>query len=259
MMFARVNGAVIHYRHREGAGLPIVFLNSLGTDFRIWERFVAHLPSDIPLLLLDKRGHGLSQIAEATMETYAEDAAALMKRRGLGPALVAGVSIGGAIAQCLALSRPDLVAGLLLSNTGAKIGDDETWNGRLDALETHGLTAMSDAVLERWFPPAFREARSVELEGWRTMLTRTPAEGYAIASRALRDTDLRGRAGAIEAPALCLAGSDDLATPPDLVRALADLVPGADYAEIEGAGHLPMIDHPEEVARHLMDLHGRAA
>ncbi len=257
MTFSQVNGAVIHHRHREGTGRLVVLLNSLGTDLRIWDGVVARLPAEIPVLCLDKRGHGLSQIAAADMATYAADVATLIEAHGDGAALVAGVSIGGMIAQNLALDRPDLVAGLLLSNTGAKIGDDETWDARLDALETHGLGAMAEAVLERWFSRSFQTGRVAELEGYRAMLTRTPAEGYAIASRALKAADLRERVGAISAPTLCLAGSADLATPPDLVRALADAIPGADYAEIADVGHLPMIEDPEAVAGHLLDLYRR--
>ncbi len=252
--FARLEDTVLHISFRAGSGRPVVFLNSLGTDLRIWDAVIDRLPADLPLLRMDKRGHGLSRTDPADMDTYAADVARLMDERGLSGALVCGVSVGGMIAQLLALSRPDLVAGLVLSNTGAKIGDDGTWNARLDALRTHGLGAMAEAVLERWFSPAFRETRTAELEGYRAMLTRTPAEGYGACCAAIRDTDLRDRVSGIAVPAICLAGSADLATPPELLADLAARLPEAEYRDIEGAGHLPCIENPEPVARAIRDL-----
>ncbi|WP_116085088.1 3-oxoadipate enol-lactonase [Tropicimonas sp. IMCC34011] len=259
MSFARVNGAVLHYLHREGTGRGVVFLNSLGTDHRIWESAAGRLPKDIPLLFLDKRGHGLSETAPATMETFAEDVAALMDRCAMADALVCGVSIGGLIAQTLALRRPDLVGGLVLSNTGLRIGDPESWTARLDALETSGLEGMADGVLSRWFSDGFRTSNPDEVEGYRAMLTRTPKAGYAAACEAIRDTDLSGRAAEIAVPTLCIAGGADIATPPALVRALADAIPGATYEELDGVGHLPSIESPERVADLVQRTYGRLA
>ena len=252
--FVQIDDTVLHYDHRPGRGRPVVFLNSLGTDFRIWDAVMARLPGDLAVLRMDKRGHGLSRGDPADMGRYAADVAGLMDAQKLSGALVCGVSVGGMIAQELALSRPDLVAGLILSNTGARIGDDATWNDRLDALDTHGLDAMADAVLERWFSPGFRADRVAELAGYRAMLTRTPADGYGTCCRAICDTDLRDRVGGIAVPTICLAGGADLATPPDLVADLAGRIPGADYREIAGAGHLPCIETPEAVAQALRDL-----
>ncbi|WP_375261082.1 3-oxoadipate enol-lactonase [Palleronia sp.] len=257
MSFACIDGTVIHYRYRAGAGLPIVFLNSLGTDFRIWDGVVARLPAGLPLLLMDKPGHGLSQTAPTTMEGYARTVAGLMDHCGLDRALVCGVSIGGMIAQTLALSHPGKVAGLILSNTAAKLGDAQSWQDRLGTLDRVGLEGMADAVLERWFSGRFRTERPVELEGYRAMLTRTPAEGYATACAAISDTDLRERIGGIDVPTLCLAGSDDLASPPEVVHGLASAIPGATCKDIEGVGHLPMIEAPEVVAEALLDHYAR--
>lgn len=252
--FARIEDTVVHFSHRSGHGRPVLFLNSLGTDFRIWDAVVERLTGDLPLLRMDKRGHGLSETGPADMATYAADVAGLMEAQGLSDALVCGVSVGGMIAQELALARPDLVAGLVLSDTGAKIGDDETWDMRLDALRTHGLEAMAEAVLERWFSPGFRGSHTAELAGYRAMLTRTPAEGYGTCCAAIRDTDLRERVGGIAVPAICLAGGADLATPPEVVRDLAARLAEAEYREIAGAGHLPCIEAPDAVAEAITDL-----
>ena len=85
----------------------------------------------------------------------------------------------------------------------------------------------------------------------RNMLARTPAAGYIATCVALRDSDLTQAARGVRVPALCVAGELDGSTPPELVRKLAGLVPGAAYHEIAGAGHLPCLQTPEELADRL--------
>ncbi|GAA5077438.1 3-oxoadipate enol-lactonase [Roseibacterium beibuensis] len=254
MTFLNVNGAVIHHRIRRRGDFAVVLLNSLGTDLRIWDDVVSELPDDWTILQMDNRGHGLSQEADACMDVYASDVAGLMDHYGIGPALVCGVSIGGMIAQRLFHMRPDLVRSLLLSNTAAKIGDAESWQARLDLLNKVGLDAMADGVLERWFSEGFRSGRPDDTQGYRAMLARTPAEGYAAACRAIRDTDLRDKSNRIDVPVICISGSDDQATPPELVADFANTLPRATLTEISGAGHLPCIETPSEVAAALIDL-----
>lgn len=254
MPFVTLNGVTLHYRYRPGAGVPVVFLNSLGTDFRIWDGVIAGLDPDAPLLCLDKRGHGLSDEGPVTMALLVEDVAALMDHLGLGHAVICGVSVGGMIAQGLATARPDLAAGLVLCCTGTRIGDAEGWNARIDTVRRTGIAAMSEAILERWFSTGFREAETAALAGYRNMLTRTPAAGYAGVCAAIRDTDFTEQSARLALPTRCLAGAEDLATPPDLVAALAGTIPGATVEILDGCGHLPCIEAPEAVARSIRDM-----
>jgi len=258
MQFTQIDGVGIHYDWREGQGLPVVFLNSLGTDFRIWDGVVALL-GDAPILRMDKRGHGLSGLAPFDMDRLAADAAALMDHLGIGPAIICGVSVGGMIAQAMAVARPDLVAGLVLCCTGATIGDAALWNDRIEATRTTGLEPMGDAVMQRWFSPDFHEQRAAELAGYRNMLVRTPAAGYAAVSEAIRDADLTSGTRTIAVPTICIAGEHDKATPPELVRTLSGLIEGAELHVIPGVGHLPGIESADEVARHVAGLRDRLA
>ncbi|MFT6532857.1 MAG: 3-oxoadipate enol-lactonase [Limimaricola cinnabarinus] len=254
LRFAAPNGKVLHHIVRPGDGRPVVFVNSLGTDLRIWQAVVAGLDPTRPLLLWDKRGHGLSDEGATNMSGLAADLAGLMDLYGYSRTLVCGVSVGGMIAQRLAHDRPDLVGGLLLSNTGHRIGDAATWNARIETVERDGIAAISEPILERWLSPDYRAAHPEQLAGWRNMLTRTPAAGYAATCRAIRDADLTDAAKAIAVPTLCLAGERDGATPPALVRELAELIPGAEYRCLDGVGHLPCIEAPEAVVEMLQDL-----
>jgi 3-oxoadipate enol-lactonase len=254
--FADLDGQIVHYHHRPGAAgrRPVVFANSLGTDFRLWDDVVARLPAETPLLRLDKRGHGLSALGPVTIETLAADMAALMDMVGMRGAVICGVSVGGLIAQALAAARPDLVSGSVLSNTGLKIGDAAMWTPRIEAVRAGGVEAVADAVLERWFPPAYRAEQAVSVAGWRAMLTRTPAEGYARVGEAIRDWDFTAKAASHPPGAICLAGSEDGSTPPALVRAMAEALPGAEYRELPGVGHLPCVQTPEAVVEAIRAL-----
>ncbi len=256
MMFARINDASLHYRFRSGEGMPVVFLNSLGTDFRIWDDVIARLPPHGPVLCLDKRGHGLSDDGASGMDCLVADVAALMDHLGLTGALVCGVSVGGMIAQGLASARPDLVARLVLCCTGARIGDADGWNARIDTVTRDGIEPLADAILERWFSDDFRAGRPADLAGYRNMLVRTSHSGYAAVCAAIRDTDLRDSTRMLRQPTICIAGADDLATPPDLVRALAALIPGARLTVLGDCGHLPCIEAPDAVAQAIRDMRG---
>ncbi len=243
------NGTALHYRFSAGSGTPIVFLNSLGTDLRIWDDVIADLAPDVPVLCIDKRGHGLSDDADITMDLLIGDVVALMDHLSLPPALICGVSVGGIIAQGMPASH---VAGLILCCTGMKIGDADGWNARIDAVHSQGLASMAEAVMERWFSPSY----TADLPIYRNMLTRTSPAGYAGVCGAIRDTDFGGLT--VTAPAHCIAGANDLATPPALVKTLANQI-GATYQVIENCGHLPCVEAPALVANAIRDMQIRIA
>ena len=247
-VFADDWGAV-HYRDEGPADGPaVVFANSLGTDFRLWDKIVPLLPQGLRLIRYDKRGHGLSACPSGTyaMGALVGDAERLLDHLGVRDCVFVGLSIGGMIAQGLAVKRLDLVRGMVLSNTGAKIGTREMWQERIDAVRAKGIEALADAVMERWFSRAFRA--TPELALWRAMLTRQPAEGYAGCAAAIAGADFYTTTASLTLPTLAIAGGDDGSTPPDLVRETADLVKGSRFHLIRGAGHLPCVEKPDDYA-----------
>jgi 3-oxoadipate enol-lactonase len=257
MQFAKVNGGVKHYLDegpREGPCL--VFINSLGTDFRIWNDLVHPLSKKCRVIRYDKRGHGLSELPNhaASMADYATDLSALLDLVGVKRATVVGLSIGGLIAQELLRLRPDLVRSLVLADTAHRIGTEESWNARIGLVEAKGIDAIADGVMKLWFSKTYHQTSRDALTGWRTMLTRTPVEGYLVACRAIRDADLTEAARRINVPTLCVVGDEDGSTPVALVRELSSLVPGAKFEVISGAGHIPCIEKPDAL-RALIETH----
>lgn len=251
MDFRTLNGIVLHVQDLGPADRPaLVFSNSLGTDFRIWDDVVARLAERFRIVLYDKRGHGLSEIDKPpySIAEHVGDLAALLDEFAIESALVCGISVGGLIAQGLAASRPELVSGLILCDTAHKIGTAELWNTRIAAIEKGGIASIAEAILERWFSRALRDNDPTALAGWRAMLTRTPQAGYLGTCAAIRDADFTDEAARIAVPTLCIVGAEDGATPPELVRQTAELIPGARCEVIAGAGHLPCIEQPAAVA-----------
>lgn len=248
MAFVRVNGIVLHYADRGRRDAPaIVFASSLGTDFRIWDKVADDLSADYRIILYDKRGHGLSDATPQPykLDDHVGDLAGLLRHLGISNAVVVGLSVGGLIAQSLAAKHPELVRALILCDTAHKIGNDEMWNSRINAVNSDGIAPLVDLIMPRWFTPAYRTPDNPDYSGYVNMLTRTTVDGYAGTCAALRDADLTESTRALSLPVLCIVGDQDGSTPPDLVRELAALIKGSRFEIIEGAGHIPCVEQPE--------------
>lgn len=252
MQIARFDDIALHYRvDGDPDGAPLVFCNSLGTDLRVWDAILPHLPDGLRIIRFDKRGHGLSDCPPSpyAMGTLVRDAERLLDMLGVRDALWVGLSIGGLIGQGLATKRLDLVRALVLSNTAAKIGTRDIWDQRIRATLDDGVASLADAVMERWFSAAFRA--TPELALWRNMLCRTPDQGYAGCCAAISGADFYTTTAALRLPVLGIAGTEDGSTPVDLVRETTDLVPGSRFEIVRGAGHIPCVEAPVRYAEIL--------
>ena len=255
MQIADLGDVRLHYRiDGDPDGAPVVFANSLGTDLRLWDQVIPLLPGGLKLVRYDKRGHGLSSKPRPpySMGALVADAEALLEHLGVRDCLFVGLSIGGMIAQGLAVKRPDLIRAMVLSNTGARIGTKDMWADRIASVKSGGIEALADTILERWFSRAFRERP--EFEAWANMLVRQPVDGYIGCSAAISGTDFYTPTSGLRIPVLGIAGSEDGSTPPDLVRETVDLVPGSRFVLIRKAGHLPCVEQPVEYAMALTDF-----
>ncbi len=254
MQMVRLNGINVHYSD-QGSGAPVVFANSLGTDFRLWDQVVALLPAGLRIIRYDMRGHGLTDVPEGDyfMGDLVADAAALVDHLGAKGCVFVGLSIGGMVAQGLAAERPDLLRAMVLSNTAAKIGLPAMWADRIAAVRAGGVAALSDAILERWFSRSFC-ADKTALAGWRNMLERTPVDGYCGCSAAIAETDLFDSTARLSLPTLGIAGTEDGSTPPDVVRETTELITGARCHLIRKAGHLPCVEQPADFAAALTEF-----
>lgn len=255
MHFMELNTTTFHYKKTssDSAAPALVLVNSLGTDFRIWDELLVHLGHQGEVLTYDKRGHGLSGTGTEpySIELHVRDLAALMDEHGLKNAVICGLSVGGMIAMGLHAARPDLVASLILCDTAPKIGNRQIWQERIDTISQGGVDGVANDIMARWFSAEFRKDKPYALMGFRNMLTRTPVEGYIGTCEAIRDADLTSHASQIDVPVLCVVGEEDKSTPPELVEDMARLIPNAKFEKIARSGHLPCIEQPEYLA-HLV-------
>jgi 3-oxoadipate enol-lactonase/4-carboxymuconolactone decarboxylase len=214
MAFTDTGGVRIHWR-RDGrrGGTPLVLLNSIGTDLRLWDAAIPWL-ADHDLLRIDTRGHGGSDDpnGDYTLEMLAADVIAVMDDAGFGSAAIAGVSLGGMIAMQIALDHPERVAALIPVCTSAEM-DEAAWTDRVATVRREGTGAIAAAAMGRFLSRDFRVAYPTLSDRIEADLRAMSDRGYAGAGAAIRDMRLIGRLPAIAVPTLVIAGGADISTP----------------------------------------------
>jgi 3-oxoadipate enol-lactonase len=236
--FADLADARLHYRFDGPEDAPVVLLsNSLGTELEMWNPQMPALSARYRVLRYDSRGHGRSSVTPGpyTIDQLARDALALIDALRIERVRFCGLSMGGAVGQWLGVHAPERVAMLVLANTAARIGTHEGWSARIESVRKGGMAAIADAVLERWFTPAFRAGSPAAFEDLQAMLLRSPPDGYVASCDAVRDMDQRDAVAAIDVPTLVITGTHDVATPAADGRFLAGQIRGARYVELPSA------------------------
>lgn len=248
----------LHHTVREPRhhGVPehtVVLAHALGADASLWDELANSLAATCRVVCFDLRGHGDSDVPAGpySMAELADDAAALLAeidtRHGTGPVVWVGISIGGMVGQELALRHPRLVKALVTANACAAYDDAgrAQWQQRIDTIAAHGLEAIADGTLQRWFGDEFRVSQLATVARWRRRVVSTPTAGYAAACHAVKHHDTLARLPQIAVPTLVIAGRADKATPLPMLKAIADAVPGARLVVIDGAAHLSVIEQPQ--------------
>jgi len=241
MAIARNGDVRLHWRE-DGAGPPLLLLNSVGCDLTLWDGVVAHL-GGFRILRMDMRGHGLSDSprGDTTLDQLASDALAVLDAAGVDRAAVCGLSLGGMTAMTLALSAPSRISVLVLACTSAKM-DRQVWDARISAVRSQGMAAVVDPVMARFFSEEFRRDHAAEVGVIRARFLDLNPEGYAGCCAAIRDMNLLDRIGQLAAPTLTIAGTHDAAPPFDghgseipkrIAQAAVSMIPAAHIAPVE--------------------------
>jgi 3-oxoadipate enol-lactonase len=232
---------------------PLLLLHSLGTDGRVWQPQAEALAGRFRVLRPDLRGHGLSEVTPGpyTIDGMAADVLAALDALGIDRLPVAGLSIGGMIAQSFAHQAPDRVAALALCDTALAIPPAALWRDRAAAVRAGGMTGIAAPVLARWLTPAADPAAAGALRG---MLLGTAPEGYAGAAEAIATADLTVQATGLRVRTLVLVGDRDEATPLSAAEALRSAIPGARLRLVPGAAHIPTLEQPARVTEALADF-----
>jgi 3-oxoadipate enol-lactonase len=224
----------------------ILFLHGVGSTKEVWRPQLHHFQGRNTAIAIDYPGYGESERREgATRDDYARAALAALDGMGRERAHICGLSLGGVVAIAMHALAPERCQSLILADTFASHPDGRAIYERSIAA-SEDLRAMAEArvdvLLARPADPAVRT------EVVETMAHIDPA-AYRIGAEAVWLADQRDRAAAIDVPTLVICGSEDKVTPPTLSHDLCGLIPGARYAEIEGAGHLTNLEKPGEFNR----------
>jgi len=257
MLFARVNGVVLHHRIAGAQNKPwLVLANSLGSDGRIWDGVIDRLQNRFRILSYDKRGHGLSAAPPGpySLADHAADLLALIDHLQIKRFALAGISVGGQIAQSVAAHHGERLSAAILCATAPRIGTPEGWNSRIEAIASGGLVALGPSLVDRWFSPSFRAKYPDRVEGYRAMIERTPVAGYVGTCATVRDADLRGAINRITVPTLVVSGLDDVATTPEMMSEMAHRIPYAQLEVLGPCGHIPSLEQPESLSRLIGDF-----
>jgi 3-oxoadipate enol-lactonase / 4-carboxymuconolactone decarboxylase len=263
-IFVETNGFITHAQLAGPPGAPAVLLiHSLGASLEIWEAQAQLLSRGFHVIRYDLRGHGLSELAPAasggplTVEDYAGDAIALVDSLGIHDVHVAGISIGGLIAQAIAAAIPRRVRSLCLCGTALSFPPPSAWMERVAAVRRDGLAPLVDGTMDRWISKAYQATPAGR--GLRALFLRTSAQAYAAAAESLATADLSTRtphlaeAAGAPIPALVIVGDNDPSSPPARAAELAAALPGSKLVVIPGAYHVPLGEHAAAVNEALLE------
>lgn len=224
----------------------VVLCGSLGSTSAMWEPQLPALKGR-RVVKVEHPGHGGAPVTN--VHEVEDLAARVLDEAGADTFSFVGLSLGGAVGMRLALDAPDRVEKLVLACTSPRFGEPESWYERAATVREHGLEAIADAVLSRWFTPAF-----ADIDRFREMFLSVDPEGYARCCEALARWDVRDELGEIAAPTLVISATEDPATPPATGEVLASGIPGARFGVLENAAHLASAERPDDFNR-LLEEH----
>jgi 3-oxoadipate enol-lactonase len=243
---------VIPHHEASGDGPAVLMGSSLGTSLHMWD---AQLPlaERFRLIRFDNRGHGDSPAPPGPYEI--EDLANDVLELGVERAHYVGLSIGGMIGMWLAANAPERIDRLVLICTSAQLGPPSMWQDRAaTVLEAGSTEPVADPVVDRWLTPSFAAEHPDERAKLRAMLTAADPAGYAACCGAIERMDLRADLPRITARTLVISGAEDLSTPVEHQRLIAEAIPGARHEILSPAAHTAAVEQAAAVNR-LIEEH----
>lgn len=249
MPYIEIGPSAIHYL-KDGAGIPIVFLHAIGLDATWWKRYFKHFRAKYRVVAVDLRGQGLSGPAgdSVSLENHAADVAALIEQLG-GAAHIVGVSMGGMVAQYLAIGHPEKVRSLALISTFSTLAPEvrERVASRGNKALADGMAAVVGESLERWIAPG--DLGSAFAARCAERLLAQDAASWAANWQAISRVETLPRLAGITCPILLCTGSLDVSTTPESMGRMSDALSNAGRAVplrvVAGAAHLGAFQYPD--------------
>ena len=231
---------------RPEAGELVLLIHGAGVSARTWVHQLRGLPSGIRAVAIDLPGRRESDaVSEPTLQSYADTAYRVLAHLGDGPAVVAGHSLGGAVAQILALREPERVKGLILMSTCARVPPGDGTEHLLGLVPAPFRRVVYLSAIRKLLlaPSASGAAVGLTLDEVDGCPTRTIQHDTAIG----RGMDVEDVARALRVPTLVLCGARDRLTAPDLSRDLSAMIAGSRLQIVATAGHMLPLEAPDVV------------
>ena len=237
MPFAKINGLRLYYELHGDSGEPLVFVHGFTGDSTDWQHQIDEFAGDYRVLVFDNRGHGQSEAPQDhgsySVNAMTDDALEVVAHAGLQRYHLVGHSMGGAIAQEIALRNPEQLRSLTLHDTSHSFGDHDEPGGTLPYVPPDDVKVAMERVA-KMSKDALAGAWQ-GLIGWRG------------------STD---RAHEITTPTLIIYGDRDASRIIEGSRRLKELIPHANVVSVAGAGHSPQRERPDEYNRALREFLG---
>ena len=258
----RVNGADI-FVQESGQGPDLVLLHGYPLSGALFSRVRPALEDHFTVVTLDHRGYGQSRAGDAggSVETYAEDALAVLDEMGIENAIIGGMSMGGPIVFSMYEQDPERFGGMVLIDTTASAANPAEaglWRGTEEIIAANGMAPLYGALLPDMLSGQTR-LRRPEVGAYLTdiMESATSAAGQAGA-RALADRpDRQDMLGRIDVPALVIVGVEDALYSMSVSKKMADDLPDGELAIVPGASHAAVFEAPGATAAAMLDWASR--
>jgi len=250
------NDAQINYQTFGDAKNPaLVFSNSLGTKFSMWQPQIEFFQQDYFVICYDTRGHGGSSAPQGpyTLQQLGQDVVNLLDHLNIQKATFCGISMGGLTGQWLAINKPERFSHVIVCNTAAKIGQEQAWNERAALVREQGLQPIASTAASRWFTEPFIQSNPTVVENLQNDLEAGSTEGYASCCEALAKADLREQLKDIVVPVLVIAGQQDPVTTVVDGQFMVEHIPDSQMSEIN-ASHISNVEQPEQFNRLLQSF-----
>jgi pimeloyl-ACP methyl ester carboxylesterase len=250
---ARVNDLDMAYV-REGKGTPLVLIHGYPLDHSIWDKVIPLLSDSFDVIVPDLRGFGTSTPSDATygMSEYAADIAGLLDHLGIEQAAVVGHSMGGYVALAFAREFPQRIRGLGLVSSQALADAEDRKEGRYKTAEEVGAKGVG-GVAEGMAGKLSADARLQEYS--RDLIKKQSPSGVIGALKAMAERlDSTEFLKNFQLPVVLVHGDADALIPVEQARSVAGSILHARLVVLEGVGHLPMLEEPEQTAEALKHL-----
>ncbi|WP_417843422.1 alpha/beta fold hydrolase [Thalassospira sp.] len=247
-----IGDVTLNYRIDGSGSIPLVCIHGVGSRLEAWENVVSHLGNDFVIMTFDLRGHGRSSRVKGRYEIddFVDETLALADKTGFETFNLAGFSLGGMIAQRLALTHQKRLLKLVLLSTVAGRTPDERSRvlERLETLRNGQPAQHHDASLSRWLTEDFQRENPKIIKKLRQFDSENDHDCYAAAYRVLAETDFGGFLDQIRKPTLIVTGEDDQGSNPRMAEYMHARIPNSELNILPGLRHSILIEAPELVA-----------